>query len=439
MSNSPLTQPQKGSTVASSRLRLCALLVVLAIVGFYAWRTYRYGGSIRLVQKQLLLEENRQAIGILEELKTRFGDSAQIRLLLAQATRQLGQKEAFDRHLELGQSLGLSSETVQSEKLLFSAQLGQLESSESKIAQYMESHPESFDSAARSLVFGLLRNQNVEAANRFLPLWQSQSPDSPWIPTFRSMMLLVRRDWKNALVEIEPAIAKHPGFVPLYLQAGIAYQGDQQFEQAERMLDRYLQSQPDNADALLRYSEVLRKLGRAPEALEQIDKSIGKLSDPDPMRSIQHSLRLQIAKLYLDVDQNQKVVDTLEGLSKQWPEDVEIASTLSQAYQRLGDEQRASSFSAIADSGQKQTVLADRMLFQLLSDPNRTAQQCYELGHLLLHKQSRENGVYWLEVALQLDERFVPAHEDLALYYDRIGQPQLAAVHQRYLSSSSQP
>jgi DNA-binding PucR family transcriptional regulator len=118
---------------------------------------------------------------------------------------------------------------------------------------------------------------------------------------------------------------------------------------------------------------------------------------------------------------------------------VEVASTLSQAYQRLGDEQRSSVLAEIADQGQKQTVLADRILFELLNNPNRTASQCYELGHLLLHKQSRENGVYWLEAALKLDENFAPAHQDLAIYYDRMDQPQLSAVHKRYLASPAKP
>lgn len=357
--------------------------------------------------------------------------------MLAQAYRQVGQKDAFERQLELAGSMGLPAETVQGEKLLMDAQLGLLQAPESRVASYLETNPGDFDDAARALVFGLLRNQDLEAANRFLNLWQTQSPEAPWIPTFRSMMHLARRDWKNALLEIEPALKRHPEFVPLYLQAGIAYQGDQQLELAESMLDRYLRSQPENAEALLRYSEVLRKLGKAPEALERIETSLAGMDDPE--RQVQPSLRLQMAKLYLDADENQKAIDTLDSMAKKWPEDVEVASTLSQAYQRLGDEQRSSLLAAIADQGQKQTVLADRMLFELLNNPNRTASQCYELGHLLLHKQSRENGVYWLEAALKLDENFAPAHQDLAIYYDRMDQPQLSAVHKRYLAAPVKP
>lgn len=369
---------------------------------------------------------NRQAIATVEQLQARFGDQAKLRLLMAQAYRQSGQKVPFLRQLEVGQSLGLSSEAIRGEKLLFDAQLGILPDAESLIGQWMQDNILAFDAAARSLVFGMLRRQDFEASDRFLAMWEQHFPDSPWIPTFRGMQHLARRDWKNALAELEPALKKHPDFVPLYLHAGTAYQGDQQFEKAAELFARYLQSEPENLDGWLKYSEVLRKLGRAEDSLAKLKPILASAKLPA-------SLQLQVAKLYLDADAPQKAIDTLSKLARKWPEDVEIASTLSQAYLRLGEDPLSEQYAKVADEGQKQTVQADRMLFELLNNPNRTPQQCYELGHLLLHKQSRENGVYWLEAALKLDDQFVPAHRDMALYYERIEEPQLAAVHRRYI------
>jgi hypothetical protein len=117
-----------------------------------------------------------------------------------------------------------------------------------------------------------------------------------------------------------------------------------------------------------------------------------------------------------------------------WPEDVPIASALSQAYAQLGDEEAANRFAAIAEEGQKAVEGVDAKFFALIRSPQRTAQECYELGHLLLHKQSRENGVFWLEAALQLDPLHLPSHRDMALFYDLTDQPQLAAVHHRFLN-----
>jgi tetratricopeptide (TPR) repeat protein len=409
-----------------NRWRLLALLAILVALAYFAWRTSEYSRGVTIVEKYLRSEENRLAIAAIAPLQTRFGDQPKLRLLMAQAYRQSGERVPFLRQLEVGQSLGLSAEAIRGEKLLFDAQAGTLPDAESQIGQWMQENILSFDDAARALVLGMLRNQDTDAATKFLAMWEQQSPDVAWIPTFRGMMHVMRRDWKNALVELEPALAKHPDFVPLYVQTGAAYQGDQQLEKAEKLFERYLQSEPENLDALLRYSEVLRKLGKAEVALDKLQPLL-KSVDLSP------SVQLQAAKLYLDANTPQKAIDILAKTSQTWPQDVEVASTLSQAHQRLGNESLASKYAEIADEGQKETVLADKMFFELISNPNRTAQQCYELGHLLLHKQSREGGVYWLETALKLDENFVPAHRDMAIFYDRIGKPQLAAVHRRYI------
>ena len=429
MKSDPSTPPEATKSIPvpqRKRWRLLVLLAVLVILAIYAWRKTEYARGLRIAETLLNSGENLRAIAHVEAMQAKFGDQAAFRLLLAQAYRQSEKKDSFLRQLQLGQSLGLDSETVRGEKLLLDAQLGTLPNAESQIGQWMQENILSFDDAARALVLGMLRNQDTDAATKFLAMWEQQSPDMAWIPTFRGMMHAMRRDWKNALVELEPALAKHPDFVPLYLQTGAAYQGDQQLEKAEKLFERYLQSEPENLDALLRYSEVLRKLGKAEVALDKLQPLLKSL-DLSP------SLQLHASKLYLDANAPQKAIDILTKTSQTWPQDVEVASTLSQAHQRLGNESLASKYAEVADEGQKETVLADKMFFELISNPSRTAQQCYELGHLLLHKQSREGGVYWLEAALKLDEKFVPAHRDMAIFYDRIGKPQLAAVHRRYI------
>ncbi|MCY2999844.1 MAG: hypothetical protein NT168_17230, partial [Planctomycetota bacterium] len=165
------------------RLRLPFLLGLLAIVSVYAWQRMQFQRGIGSVESFLQSEENAKAIAALESLKARFGERADLRHMLARAYRQSGKKEPFERQLELAQGLGLRSEAVQAERFLFEAQLGALESLESRVADFMVSNERMFDDAARSLVFGLLRNQNTEAVDRFLPLWESQSPSAAWIPT----------------------------------------------------------------------------------------------------------------------------------------------------------------------------------------------------------------------------------------------------------------
>jgi Tfp pilus assembly protein PilF len=54
-----------------------------------------------------------------------------------------------------------------------------------------------------------------------------------------------------------------------------------------------------------------------------------------------------------------------------------------------------------------------------------------EGGILFLNNGEEQEGVRWLRQALRLDPANRQAHEALADYYQRIGQPELAARHRR--------
>ena len=141
-----------------------------------------------------------------------------------------------------------------------------------------------------------------------------------------------------------------------------------------------------------------------------------------------------LARVYLTREQWPQVVDALSSVAALWPEDVRTANLLSQAHQALGNEQEATRFSKVAQDGQPDIQSIDQRVNRVLSGADKTADKHYEIGHILLHKQSREEGLQWLSSALAIDPTFLPAHEDLVLYFNRTNQPELAARHQRYIN-----
>ena len=54
-----------------------------------------------------------------------------------------------------------------------------------------------------------------------------------------------------------------------------------------------------------------------------------------------------------------------------------------------------------------------------------------EAGLLCLHNGQDREAARWLTGALQLDPNYAPAHEGLAEYYERAGDPERAAEHRR--------
>mgnify|MGYP003337582968 CR=1 FL=1 len=286
--------------------RLLVLLSILLGLAFYAWRSSSYRSAIKSAELLISNERNREASKAVNAIKDAYGENAQLRLLLAKTYRQAGKQDQFMRELELAEPLGLELATVQGEKLLFDAQSGTLPNVRADVGQWLESHPQEFEDAGRSIAFGLLRKEDFDGVNNFLSTWQQQSPGSPRIAWFRSMIHLARREWKKALSELEPALKEHPDFLPFYLNAGTAYSGDQQFEKAEAAFEKYLAKEPEEWDAWLKYSEVLRKLGKANDALKKLQPIAQNPGLPP-------SLRLQLGKLYLEAGDHQKTIDTVLG------------------------------------------------------------------------------------------------------------------------------
>jgi predicted Zn-dependent protease len=59
-----------------------------------------------------------------------------------------------------------------------------------------------------------------------------------------------------------------------------------------------------------------------------------------------------------------------------------------------------------------------------------------EVGNILLRAGSEQEAVKWLYSALRQAPAHVPAHRALAAYFERIGQPERAAPHRRFLEES---
>lgn len=82
----------------------------------------------------------------------------------------------------------------------------------------------------------------------------------------RAVELHSTGDLKQALAELERAIAFNPQFTPAYIESGDIYLELGQFEDAERQYALAVRSEPRNYMAQYRHAQVLHKLGRLEDA-----------------------------------------------------------------------------------------------------------------------------------------------------------------------------
>lgn len=423
--NTSSASKSKKSTLSSVRLIvLIAILIPLAIVGYFQ---IGYSNTLMAIRRSLVSYEDTRALVQIRKLERSSGMSGELSFLKARAYRHLGDDLAFEQHLALAKQLGYPPEKVDRERQLREAQLGLIPDVKAELGPMLLESDAEFEEISTAMIYGSLARQRFDDVSTILTLWKQQDPKSPWIALFVGMVAQSQRDWEGALKAFEPANQAFPGFVPLYKHMGISYRRQNEGEKAVPALQRYLASVPNDPDAVVMLSEALMSLSRSQEVLDLLTPLLDNGQATIDMR-------INVAKIHLENGEPQKTIDVLGTVAAMWPEDVVMCQLLSQANQKLGNEELAAKLAKTAEEGMAEIKTVDARIAQLTSGIDDNAQKNYELGHILLHRQSREEGQHWLSNALIKDETFLPAHEDLVIYYTRSNRLDAAAMHQRYIN-----
>jgi tetratricopeptide (TPR) repeat protein len=402
--------------------------LLIALCGYLLYQR-SHDSSIREIEQHLAMREDEQAIRRIESHRGRFGDRADLHFLAARAYRHLGEEPAFAKQLEIAKSLGYAANRLEFEQSLLAAQTARNPNFRSQLAGMLIAGSHELDEVFVALVQGVFAAQRDGDVEGYLQMWESHDPGSPWPATFRCRLALTSKDFHQALRFIQPVADRYPNFVPAYLMLGDTLSGLQQSDRAIVAYQRYKDSNPSDPLVAISLSKELSTVGKAQEGLIILEKFVGTERDS-------FAIRMQLGNLYLECDRPEKTIETMSEIAQTWPEDVAVANLMSQAYYRTRDNSNATRMATIARDGQLDVQSIDARLDRLRRGVDTSAMQCYELGHIYLHKQSREHGFHWLMNALEKDVRLIPVHEDLAIYFDRTHRPDLAARHRQFVESN---
>ncbi|MCY3005991.1 MAG: tetratricopeptide repeat protein [Planctomycetota bacterium] len=421
---SKLTTSRNGG---SSSIRLAVLLAILIPLAVFGYLHNRYTSSIQRIEKSLAMWDDPKALREIKAFEKDSGLSAESAFYRARAYRHQGDDVAFSQFSGIAKQLGYSEEKLTTEKLLREIQGGLVPNMDTAIATAMSTAEPELGEIGPAVVYGRLGKLEFDKADAFLKFWSETDPKTPWIDFFRGMLAISGRDADRATELLEGCARSYPEFVPVYRQLASAYLLSRDSERAVLALQRFIKSNPQDLDAIGLLGTALFNLDRLDEVVKLFEPWVesGKATI---------DMRMTLSRIYSAKNEPKKVVDILSSVASLWPEDVRIANLLSQAHQSLGNAAESDRFAKVAEAGQADVQSIDGRLARLMSGTDRQAQQHYELGHILLHKQSREEGLYWLNLALGIDETFLPAHEDLVQYFTRISKPEYAARHQRYIN-----
>jgi tetratricopeptide (TPR) repeat protein len=200
-------------------------------------------------------------------------------------------------------------------------------------------------------------------------------------------MLLHFRRSKEALEHFEWLSGKQPANVGVLFGLARCRQGMGDFDEAARILDGLLESNPDEATLLDARGQVAMLQGELPEAERFLREAV------------------ELAPYLRNANFN-----------------------LSQCLQRRGLPEEARKYQQKVDRIDADMKRLAELHRQLMT-PSHTPVQCYEAGVLSLRLGRDEEAERWLQTAVQEDPDFQAAHQALADFYPRRGDRRRAEYH----------
>jgi tetratricopeptide (TPR) repeat protein len=410
-------------------LLLAAIGLGAGMVGLQVWARFHYQSAERALERHQLKEAQTH----LESCLQVWPSSFDVHLLAAQTARRLDDYESAERHLARCQELrgGLPEEVVL-EKSLIRAQRGGMDSVMPYVRSLMEQNHPSTPLIVDAMVRGYLRAYRFIDAGTLLTLWQKLRPDD----------------------------------VQAYLLMGYVREQIGPEEEAVRNYERVLELQPDNGDARLRVVDLLLDRSEPAQALEHAQR-LAQRRPEDP------SILVRLARCFFDQGRSQEaeeMVDRVLAEDSRYRPALALKGQLALRLGRPAEAERclreALSMDAgdhhaqfaltrsLREQGKAQEAEAAEARLMVIEADARRIRKIFredinespndpklrtEVGDILLRAGAEREGVQWLYSALRQGPTYAPAHRALADYFERIGVPERAAPHRRFLEGDEEP
>ncbi len=199
-----------------------------------------------------------------------------------------------------------------------------------------------------------------------------------------------QQEYKLAMDEYNQSISINPSFSQSYNQAGYAYRFLGNYTQSEIAFKKYIDLIPDDPNPLDSYAELLMKIGKFAESIEQYRKALS--IDPNFVAS-----HLGIATNLNFLESHDQAIAQLQQLLEMARNDGEKRAAIfamSVSYSDQGD------FSAALDKLDQQYNLALN-----IGDANNMAGDLVAMGNIYLEMNSPDSALAKFEAAVDIVEK----------------------------------
>lgn len=403
-------------------LGVLALLLLLGLLsslaGLWLWARYHLGAA----QREVDLGHNAAALRHLRAGRLLLEDHPEALLLTARITRRAGAWSDAERALDRYWEKRGDDDALVLERLLLRATRGELESAGPILQGLIERDDPAADLAREALVAGLLYRFHLPEADRQIADWLQQEPDSTMALLAQGKLWERRLKSADALESYRRILELDPEHDEARLRLTTLLVALSQSEEALPHLEYLRQRLPGNAQVLVQLGQALDLQERSDEARAVLDECL-RQHPGDPAALAERG------RIALRDGEGALAEEYLARAVSLDPGDVPARHRYQLALSYNGKKEEAA---RQEEEAQKVVESIERLnkLFngRLQETPNDPDVLC-EVATISLGAGRAQEGLRWLQNALQVAPNHLKTHQTLAAYYQAMDNPVLAARH----------
>jgi tetratricopeptide (TPR) repeat protein len=425
-----LNMPQTA-TANQGRLRRWALAALVAVVvsgsiGFAVWVGYRQLRADGLKNEAREAIDHRDFARALERLERCMDEQsadAETVFLAARTARRAGQFRKAEQFLKEAKHLGWVENALLLEHSLLRVQRGGLRAEEGFLLGCVHGgHP---DSALilEILVPSYARGFDIAAAFELLARWEKLEPNNPVVYYTLGEIHEQLRNKAKAVEAFQEVLRITPDDAEARQKCGKLLLDDKRPDEALSQFEWLIQHFPQNRTARLGLARCKVALGELDQGQRLLDEVLRE--DPDEPDALAERGRVELTK-----GDPQAALPMLRRACEVVPNDPQLLYTLGLCLARSGQKEEADKCwqrQARVEEDLKRIYELKKEAVARPSDPKPR----HEAGLILIRNGYAESGAVWLHTALHVDASYVPSHQSLADYYERIKDIPRAELHRR--------
>jgi tetratricopeptide (TPR) repeat protein len=401
-------------------------LVLVALVGlvvyevyWYLWAGYHYQAAEQAVQRRDF-EQAQSHLALCLQVWPR---SAETHFLAGRTARRAGAYDEARRHLARCKELGWVPEAISLEGALLTAQQGDTAPVEVYLLSCVhKDHPDA-GLILEALARGYLQTFQLTRALECLELWLQRQPDEVQALAWRGEVLERLERSQAALEDYRRVVDLDAGRDDTRLRLANLLLRKREPREALTQYEEVYGRQPGNGEALLGLALCRRELGQ-PEAARQL---LDQLLEVEPRNPRALTARGQVAS---ERGQLAEAEEWLRRAVTVAPFERDVVYAFEQCLHRRGKKDEAKEWHARLERIDADLKRMQELMAQVHRTPHDPALRC-EAGMLLMRNGQEQEGLRWLASALQQNPAHAQTHQVLADYFERHGDPELAAQHRQ--------